>query len=370
MGQEKDISEHIRDVEREYPDTDVVAYSGPILRPFDDDFMSLCEGRALRQNLILILNTPGGDTDAAYRMARCVQRRWGLLALVHDGPRPNVSVFVDTVCGSAGALLALGATDLIMSENAELRPLDIHPGNLAGASERTPSLTSSQALDILERRFKDLFKEHYTHLRQDNDLELSARLAIEMSSSAAGGLLAAVYGQFDPVRLAEADRQMATTAGYGERLSKFNLKPGALNRLLTGYPSHRFVIDKSEAEELFQSVLAPKPGLKALAEHLRRAAQAGPPDQRPVTLFLTGSPHVPEMADDHVPLQPTAAAAAPVALAVANDTSEPVERKDRVREAEGLEAILRRPASHPQSHAKRGSIEEKVAAVWHNEIYA
>jgi hypothetical protein len=46
---------------------------------------------------------------------------------------------------------------------------------------------------------------------------------------------------------------------YGERLDAVthNLKEGALERLLTEYPEHGFVIDGQEAKELFVNVCEP-----------------------------------------------------------------------------------------------------------------
>jgi hypothetical protein len=361
MGDNKSLADHVRDVEREYPDSDVIAYLGPIARPFDDEFISLCDERGpLRKNLILILSTLGGDTDAAYRIARCIQRRWGLLpAGAHYGHLPNVSVFVDTVCASAGTLLALGATKLIMSDNAELRPLDIQPRKSDDASDQDIGLTADQAMDILERRFKGLFKEYRDQLKPGGELD-STRAAVEMASSVTTGLLATVYDQLDPGKFAATERQMQTVAAYGERLAKYNLKPGALARLLTSYPSPRFIIDRSEAEELFHQVVLPKPALAGLGEHLRRASRA---ERQAVMFFLTGPLHTTKPAPDEAPLQP-------VATVVTNGPAETVEPAEPVREVERVAAAPKRPVVVPQIHAKRGSIEEKIAAVWHKEIYS
>jgi len=43
-------------------------------------------------------------------------------------------------------------------------------------------------------------------------------------------------------------------AEYGERLQSHNVKEGAIAKLLMGYPSHGFVIDKTEAATLFKRV--------------------------------------------------------------------------------------------------------------------
>ena len=46
------------------------------------------------------------------------------------------------------------------------------------------------------------------------------------------------------------------TIDYGARIAK-NLKPDALSRLIMGYHSHSFVIDRKEARDLFINVREP-----------------------------------------------------------------------------------------------------------------
>jgi hypothetical protein len=185
-----------------------------------------------------------------------------------------------------------------------------------------------------------------------------------VSSAVATGLLAPLYNGLDPARFGDANRVMANLAAYGERLAQFNLKPGALERLLNGYPSSDFIIDRSEAEELFHSVATPRPALRALANYLRRGLPADV-GREPVMFFLTEPSQTGAPLADPVPLQPV-----PVA---ANEPATPREPRERSREVENLESLLKRPptpAPAPASPPKRGKIEERVAAVWHNEIYA
>jgi hypothetical protein len=73
------------------------------------------------------------------------------------------------------------------------------------------------------------------------------------------GLLAPILSQIDPLHMAQADRAVRTARLYAERLAAANLKEGALDRLLTGYPSHDFVIDREEATDLLRTVRAPTP---------------------------------------------------------------------------------------------------------------
>jgi hypothetical protein len=68
-----------------------------------------------------------------------------------------------------------------------------------------------------------------------------------------------VYAQLDPLKLGEYHRNMKIAAEYGRRLlSNGNLKSAdSLIKLTHGYPSHSFVIDKQEAEELYNKVREP-----------------------------------------------------------------------------------------------------------------
>jgi hypothetical protein len=283
----KNFDEHIVDFNAEYPDTDLFAYFGPIRRPFDDEFIEAFERRRKRKNLVLMLTTLGGDPDAAYRMGRCIQRSYALLPRPKETSTQKISVFVDTFCASAGTLIALGATEVIMSEFAELSPLDIQIRKPDDAWERDSGLTPTQALDILETRSKSLFKQHFNQLRLDGELGLTTRTAVEVAPTLTTGLLAPIYGQIDPMRLGEVERLMGITAAYGERLAKFNLRQGALARLLAGYPSHSFVIDRCEAtEELFQTVVVPNPSLRELGEWVRHPSRAQLDEKRPVKFFL------------------------------------------------------------------------------------
>lgn len=262
---------------------------------------------------------------------------------------------------AAGTLIALGATELIMSEGAELRPLEVKGSRLDQAGAKVPSLTSNQALDILEQRFKSLFTEYFSQVRRDSDIGLSTRSAVEMASAVAPGLMAAVYGKLDPVKLAEADNAMGAVGAYAERLAKFNVKAGALTRLLTGYPSSHFIIDRSEAEELFTSVTGPKPALKALAECLRESSQLNA-EHKAVSFFLTGFD---KLSDDQIPIQPLA----PAVPAATNNPDQTVDRKEHIRGAERVATEPKRLVAASQL-VKRGPSQDTVTAVWHTGIYA
>jgi hypothetical protein len=134
-----------------------------------------------------------------------------------------------------------------------------------------------------------------------------------------------------------------------------------VTRLLTGYPSSHFIIDRSEADELFASVTAPKPALKALAERLRESAQLNP-EHKAASFFLTGFG---KASDDQIPIQPLA----PEVPAATNDANQTVDRVEHIRETERTAVEPKRLAAAPQL-VRRGPHQETVTAVWHTGIYA
>lgn len=56
--------------------TDIVLLNAPLERGVDNRFMIAARKRVRRPNLLLILVTPGGDGDAAYRIARFAQENY------------------------------------------------------------------------------------------------------------------------------------------------------------------------------------------------------------------------------------------------------------------------------------------------------
>ncbi|MEX2178960.1 MAG: hypothetical protein WD801_09640 [Gemmatimonadaceae bacterium] len=75
-----------------------------------------------------------------------------------------------------------------------------------------------------------------------------------------------VYGQIDPLQLGAIERAMRIAVSYGEKLARKNLVKDAIERLVTGYPSHEFVIDLAEAKTLFQQVREPTDTEEQLGE--------------------------------------------------------------------------------------------------------
>jgi hypothetical protein len=259
---------------------DVILYSGPVGEPNDHNMVDQCMKRRRRPNAVLILTTYGGDANAAYRIARCLQHNY-----------TEFSVIVAGFCKSAGTLLLVGAHRLVMLEHAELGPLDVQLRKDDEFGERSSGLTPMQALTVLQERAFNTFSDNFLRLKVD--MLMTTRTAAEIATNLATGLYSQIFGQVDPIRLGEMDRAVNIAMRYGERLAKKsgNMKDDGLRRLVADYPSHEFIIDREESKEIFKNVAMPTDAERELVEHIELFTRK-PVDGVPgaIVTFLSDEP--------------------------------------------------------------------------------
>lgn len=231
-------------------DADILLYSGEIDQHGESEVLNAIKerGASRKKNLHLFLTTNGGSPDSAYRIARCLKRAYS---------KGTFTLVVGWHCKSAGTLLAIGADAIVMSEAAELGPLDTQVQKPDELMELTSGLGAFQALKSLRELALQDFQAHFMKLRLGTGLQLSTKTAADVASRLVIGLLAPVYAQLDPMRLGDNARAILVADEYGSRLGQESLKFGALERLINKYPSHSFVIDREEARECFTSVREP-----------------------------------------------------------------------------------------------------------------
>lgn len=252
------------DITKQY-DADILVYVGFLLEPDDDTLIKLCRDRPKkRKNFLLILSTPGGSADCAYRIARSIQRAYKVRA---DNPteRGIFYLYVHDLCKSAGTLLALGASTLIMSQAAQLGPIDVQLLKEEEVGERRSGLTPRVALETLGMEAGRTFNRLFRYMRFDGRMQLSTKMAAELAAHITVGVMEPVYAQLDPMRLGEVERFVRISQEYGDRLRTPNVRKGSIEKLLGGYPSHEFVIDREEASDLFERVERPTDRLELVA---------------------------------------------------------------------------------------------------------
>ena len=229
-------------------DADVIYFNGPINHHQDREFREDCIKRRRRKNVLFILVTVGGDANSAYRIARCLQTKYD-----------HFCCYVSGYCKSAGTLVATGAHELIMSDHGELGPLDVQMSKKDELWEMESGLTVMDTLTALQKKALGAFEEFMLSIKARSKGSITLKTATEVATTMTTGLFAPLYSQVDPLHVGEAGRAMSIAAFYGTRLLNKgnNIEPDALKAIISDYPSHGFIIDRGEAELLFNNVREP-----------------------------------------------------------------------------------------------------------------
>ena len=225
---------------------DVIVYSGSIGSPADRIFVRNCHKFKREKKVILLLATYGGVPSCAYRMARALNELY-----------ETVTVYVNDYCKSSGTLLAIVANEIVMGPLGEFGPLDIQVLNKEEFNERNSGLDTQYSLQVLAQESTSLFQRNFTNVRMGG--MLSTKQALEAATNLTVGLLKPIYEQLEPLKIGEITRLMRIASDYGSRLDVGNLRDGVLNKLITDYPEHGYVIDYTEAKDkIFKNVREPK----------------------------------------------------------------------------------------------------------------
>ncbi len=243
---------------------DVYLLNAEFMRPLDFDFIKFIRENKSKENALLILVTPGGDADVAYKIARCMQNSY-----------QDFVVFVSGWCKSAGTLCAIGATRLVMSEDGELGPLDVQIGRKDDIVGYESGLEIDTALGSLKSYVFQQFEETMLSIIAKSDGRVSINTAAQISANLAIGLFSQIYSQIDPTKMGEVARSMMIARDYGYRLTNTAdnlISENGLDLLVSSYCSHSFVIDFREACSIFRDVKAPDEKLRALCETLGKVA--------------------------------------------------------------------------------------------------
>lgn len=219
---------------------DVFFLSGPIDYSTTESLIDYIATKKQRENLLLILCTPGGDANAGYTLVRYLRRAYKQFNLLVYG-----------YCKSAGTLIAIGADRIIMAPRAEFGPLDVQLTKDDEITSRTSGLDITTALESLTRQAFQIFETHFIEIKQRSYGAITTKTAADISTAIAIGLLAPITQQIDPLKLGETQRAIAIASQYGRRLGGSDR---LIQHLIHHYPSHDFVIDVEEAKKWFQCV--------------------------------------------------------------------------------------------------------------------
>ena len=190
------------------------------------------------------LESPGGDAHAAYK-----------LALVLRDKAQRLRVVVPDYAKSAATLLTLAADEIYMAPAAELGPLDAQVPREGGVIPAISALDMARGLEDLARTVFHLALEGGAHALQTTRLTRAETLSTMLDFYAK--FSEPIVRQMDPALIHWSSTLLDVAVAYAERL--LALRQGAspalarLPRLLVeNYPTHGFVISRTEARDRLQ----------------------------------------------------------------------------------------------------------------------
>lgn len=224
---------------------DYFLYNGEIKRSNDLKFIEMVSQEKNSDECTVILVTPGGDPDAAYKMARYLQHRY-----------EKFNVLISGFCKSAGTLFAMGAHELIFTPYGELGPLDVQMTKTDQIAGLESGLNISEAFLTLEERARDTYQNMISDILASSGGIISFHTASHAATEIVTSLYAPIFSQIDPEEVGSRSRAMRIGEDYGRRLAEKwrNLNSDAILLLSQTYSSHGFVIDFLEAKSLFKRV--------------------------------------------------------------------------------------------------------------------
>jgi hypothetical protein len=248
-------------------DCDVVVFNFGLEPMFDYHFLKFLQKRKTKnKNLLLFLTTEGGDADSAYRIGRYLQDAYGATG--------SISIAVSGWCKSAGTLICIAANELVIFDTGELGPLDVQIAKADELGEQSSGLAAEAAFEKLQQEAFKMFERHLTHIKDDLAGRITFKTAADLSAQLVIGVMKDIFAKIDPLAVGEDYRSNLIAGEYATRLNLAgrNLQdrqhPKALEMLLNGYPSHRFVIDRKEAINLFFNVSEPTSDMITLVDLL------------------------------------------------------------------------------------------------------
>lgn len=153
-------------------------------------------------------------------------------------------------------MVCLGADKILMGEDAELGPLDAQLRDPRGSAIPKSALNAFKSLEYLQRYTLDTLNLAIILFLQKSEMDIP--YAIQQSLPFVSCIATPLYQQVEPSELGEARRHLAVAEEYGGRImsrygysSVSKQKIGDMvNKLVWEYPSHSFVIDIVEAQQI------------------------------------------------------------------------------------------------------------------------
>ena len=189
------------------------------------------------KKLELLLHSPGGHPDIAYKAMKFFRRRFD-----------EVNVIVPMFAKSAATLMCLAADHIYMGEFAELGPIDIQiDDQVQHGSKNFSPLNEFKSIEFMREQAIE-WMDYYAVV-MNAQYGLSLKEALKDSVPLVSSLMRPMFEQIEPLGMGEHRRALAISEEYANRMIALTGNPNAsriVKRIVWDYPSHEFCIDFEE----------------------------------------------------------------------------------------------------------------------------
>lgn len=199
-------------------------------------FLRSRDAVASTERIGLLVDSPGGFAQVAYKIARMLRCQAG-----------GFTIIIPRYAKSAATLLALGADDAIMSDDAEIGPLDAQTYD-DEREERGSALDEIQALEQLNQVALAQLDEAMMLMRMN--IGKRSDVLLPHACRFVSDMMTPLLEKIDTVHYAKQSRVLKVAEEYATRLLAPTRGPAEArriaDRLVNRYPEHGFIIDRQE----------------------------------------------------------------------------------------------------------------------------
>ncbi len=192
------------------------------------------------EQVAILLHSPGGDANTAYRIAKLLMRHCG-----------GYHVIIPSWAKSAATLFSLGAERILFDECAELGPLDVQVAD-AERERFISALEVVQSLDRLNSEAMQIVDTMMTLLLRRSGKRIDSLLPSILKYAA--DITRPIFEKIDTVAFTFHARLLKIGEDYAKLLLKNKYDEDDAEKIALSltrkYPDHGFVIDWDEATEI------------------------------------------------------------------------------------------------------------------------
>jgi hypothetical protein len=192
----------------------------------------------------LVINSSGGSIHAAYQISEILR--------MHI---KQVNACVPFYAKSAATLICIAADTIVLDELAQLGPLDtqILEEKKGGKGDYVSALNPFKTLEQLQKYALETLDVSVKMMAGRSGMSLEE--CIQHATSFVRTTTEPLFSKLDAEKLGEYSRALSLGKEYGDRLLRRSgwdeeKREKVLEKLVHGYPSHDFIIDYQELQEL------------------------------------------------------------------------------------------------------------------------